>query len=721
MSRKRYTLLGAAVAALLLLASTAAGGQIAAGNTGWLWSNPLPQGASLNRLSVFGSRVWAGGAMGTLIRSDDGGRNWSSVRTGLLDDLQSVEAISSESVVFAGRCALRRSDDAGVTVRRLAWRVAEDGCPSRIRGVSFASSQVGYLLLADGELYATSDGGSHWDGRGAAPLSPSAGGIKEPRDIFFTSASDGLVSIAGRIYRTTDGAASWKQASAPPVGAQPHDFDFIDAERGFAASADGQVLFTKDGGATWQDAALGGTAAYPLTGIDCEALACVAGAAAGGPLMRTVDGGASWSPLDGPGGQVLTVAFTSGSSLLAAGAGGLLALSSDAGLTWKRVDLRAAGAFGGLHVDSPRSAVAFGPGGVLARTSDAGGSWQRLPAPGAKDLIDAAAVGNDVLALEDSGSLLHSPDGGLAWLEVESGVKEKPSAILLWPGGRTSLVARGGLFTSRDWGANARRARGSGGSRLTGADPAGRAAFAYGARQIYATRDRGRSWRVVRGPRGAGRIVGLDMLDSRHGYLLDSEAEIFATADGGRRWRRIEGTGANQAVSIAFGDLRHGYLGDQEGRILATRDGGRTWERQYPFYDGTAKSPLVMAGLSGSAALALVRGSERIFSTASAGRAGQDSRLTIRPAARSVRRGSVVPVTGSLSPAVGGERVSVLARAAGAVGGTRWSTQDVTVSPKGTFITKWKVTTDTVFIARWSGDAARDGDAAPLMRVRLRR
>src|SRR4051794_12449466 len=120
MSKKFTTALGAAFAVVLVTA-IGAFAAVTAGNTGWHWGNPLPQGNTLTTLDNVGDRVYAGGATGTLVRSSDAGASWTGVRTGLLDDIRLVRAMSADSFVFASTCALRRSDDGGATVRRLTW------------------------------------------------------------------------------------------------------------------------------------------------------------------------------------------------------------------------------------------------------------------------------------------------------------------------------------------------------------------------------------------------------------------------------------------------------------------------------------------------------------------------------------------------------------------------------------------------------------------------
>jgi hypothetical protein len=172
---------------------------------------------------------------------------------------------------------------------------------------------------------------------------------------------------------------------------------------------------------------------------------------------------------------------------------------------------------------------------------------------------------------------------------------------------------------------------------------------------------------------------------------------------------------------MAFGDRRHGYITDNTGRVLATSDAGATWARQYPFYDQSGNSRSLVSTTRSLSATTLVIGTNRVFTTGTGGRIGSSSLLTLTPSTKKARKNSIVRVTGKLTPANGTERVAVLARVVNAKGGTRWISQERTVSATGTFTTSWKLSASTEFIARWSGDAARDGDAAPLAIVKLRK
>jgi photosystem II stability/assembly factor-like uncharacterized protein len=338
--------------------------------------------------------------------------------------------------------------------------------------------------------------------------------------------------------------------------------------------------------------------------------------------------------------------------------------------------------------------------------------------------VDATYVGSKLgYALDNAGRLFRTPDDGSAWSPIGTGTTARVQALFAWKGGRLALIGPKGVRISTKKGISSKPVAGPISKlALNSVDAAGnKLIFAYGASSIAVSKDRGATWKVLRRPVGSGKIVRLDMVDAKYGYLLDSNAELFATKNGGLRWKRVDTTGANLAVSMAFGDRKHGYLTDNTGRVLATADGGATWSRQYPFYDSNATSFSLVAAPAGLSALTLVEGTNRIFGTTTGGRIGSSSLLTIKPSATKARLNAVVRVTGKLSPATGTERVVVLARVKNAKGGTRWTPKEVTVSATGTFTTAWKIQATTDFIARWSGDAAHDGDAAPLVVVKLRK
>ncbi|MBJ7458642.1 MAG: hypothetical protein JHD02_05595 [Thermoleophilaceae bacterium] len=722
----RLALLIAGFTLLIALASAGtAAAAIPAGNTGWNWSNPLPQGNSLDRVETSGGRAWVGGSTGTLMYSDDGGVTWLAVRTGLLDDIRTIDAISPTSVVFAGRCALRRSDDGGVTVKRLAWGSSDDSCAAQIQAVSFPSPLIGYMLLSNGDVYSTGDGGDNWNKQGVAPVANGAGGTDPVRDMKFTGVSTGVISVGNRVLHTADAGVNWTPVKTV-TGTGMFNFEFVSGTVGYAVGDRTDLLKTTDGGLTWN--AVPGdlaTVAQDLRSVSCaDESTCIATVASSSSVLRTVDGGASWSAV------VVTlmntvnaVGFLDSSRAVAVGPGGTLAASADSGAVWSYRNSVADGTFRGIRADSPKSAFVFGDNGAIARSANGGGWWTSLTAVSSSTVIDATAADPQrIFALDAQGFLHTSDNSGITWTTRSLGAPGAAKALFAWKPTRLLIVGPKGLRLSTRGGRSSKALKGAVARlSLTAVDRAGSSVFAYGPRAIATSKDKGDSWKIVARPRKSGSIKRLDMLDASHGYLLDAKAEVFSTKNGGRKWTRLETTGANIAASMAFADRKHGFLTDNTGRVLATADGGATWARQYPYYDSTGTSVAHVAAYGKQSALSLVTGTNRVFETATGGRIGSASLLTIQPSAKVVRKGTVVRVTGRLAPATGSERVAVLARVVNSKGGTRWVSQERTVSATGTFTTSWRISASTEFIARWSGDASHDGDAAPLKIVTLKK
>src|SRR3954469_5089731 len=200
------------LAVLFLAVPPAAGAApVRVAHAGWTWGSPLPQGDTLSAIDFQGQRGYAVGEFGTMLRTDDGGRTWAGVSTGLTEDLTEVRMISGDSVVVAGGCPVRRSDDGGRSFTRLPWTASDARCTAGVSAVAFPAPAIGYLLLGNGNVLRSSDSGRTWSRRTAVPGTPATSRASrvEPSALVFTSTDTGFAATTnGDVFAPTDGGST---------------------------------------------------------------------------------------------------------------------------------------------------------------------------------------------------------------------------------------------------------------------------------------------------------------------------------------------------------------------------------------------------------------------------------------------------------------------------------------------------------------------------------
>ena len=711
------------IAAFLALCAPAAAG-VTSPQSGWYSGNPLLGPNNLEDLACAGQACYAAGQFGTLLSSADGGGAWSGVVTGLTQDLPRVRLIAGDAnkIVAGGGCSLRRSDDGGEHFRRLPLNRSEATCRDRVISFSFPASDVGFVLLSDGSVFRTRDGGVTFERRTSVFPGISGSPADSVDDILCTSTSRCFALWRqSRLARTDDGGATWTVVASTTddfkVVVPLHAITFADANNGYAVGS-GPILKTTDGGETWER--LEPAAPEELTGVTCSPESpevCLFSTRAGDHILRTVDGGRTLTPVVSSPDPVHAVAFASPTRALAAGAGGSAEVSDDAGVTWAPVGKRAGGQFTVLRAVSSTLAFAAGNGGALARTQDSGQSWSSVNPPASAQIRDVASPdGQKIYVIDSSGGLERSTDGGSSYQSLSTaGIT--PSAVVAIGADRVLLVGRRSLLLSAGAGDRFRRVTPQLAKKdiLSSADRAPGALFAYGARALLVSTDAARTWRHMKLPRLArsDSLRRVDFVAPRLGYVLTGTRRVFKTRDAGHHWAELLSTGG-AGGDLAFSDPRHGYLTAPgfayrfNGAILRTSDGGATWRPQI-----VAPGFLQAVATAGSTDYALAEGSS-LYATRTGGDAGAPSRLTFTPSARKLGRSGTVTLKGRLTPADGGEEVVVSAHSS-----RRWITRLVTIASNGAWKSTWRLNRSTAFVAQVLGDAdhAGAGTRADFVRV----
>lgn len=730
-------LLSIAMLALAVFATAvvAQAADVTVGQSGWNWGNPQPQGNTLRTVEFAGGRGYAAGDFGTLLRTDDGGRNWVGIPTGITANLSRIRAVNQDTVVIGSGCVLRRSDDGGTTFKRLRYNGSEASCPTTIASLYFPSPDIGYVVASDGSVVRTANGGSTFSGREAVPGTERTGGNGAPTDVFFITPDMGFATTKGPgggiVYKTTDGGFTWTAKATVPQGL--NGLYFADPGVGYAVGDGNALLRTTDGGETWEPKPIGGDIpGNDLTSIRCSTtVSCLISTASGDRVLRTTDGGATFTAFSPSTRKIYAVSFASASSAVGVGERGATVLStnvdSENSPSFVPVgDQPLQGSFNRMRATSTTLVYAPGDNGKLARTEDGGHHWSTLQVPTSEDLLDSWFVSeNDGYVLDVAGKALSTADGGGSWSLLDTGTTDRPQAVYA---PNTSLVL---LFGPR----GVRRSEDAGQTFAPVDSKAARTAtlvdydrtststlYAYGPKGLIVSSDIGASWKKVKGPVKKPRYQKVDFVNTKVGYALMTDGRAYKTINGGKTWRDMTpGVGSSNAYDVSFGDSDNGFLSvpsfgagstGLEGWVLRTSDGGRTWRPQ--LIEPSTLAPRGLATPAASTAFAL-GGTSDLFYTTFGGDAGTPTTLTIASKTKRIKKTKTVKITGRLSPTVAGADVVVSARDPKT---NRWRRVGVpTVSSSGTFTSTFRVSRTTQFVAQWRGDADNNGDGSPAITV----
>jgi photosystem II stability/assembly factor-like uncharacterized protein len=142
-----------------------------------------------------------------------------------------------------------------------------------------------------------------------------------------------------------------------------------------------------------------------------------------GGVLRSTDGGNRWAlPYSGTYYDLLTVGFFDDRVVVAAGDGGVLLRSVDAGETWERVAVADSGYRSMSLLPSGVGYIAAGSGNIL-RSTDRGETWERVAKiptllyVGHAIRFVSAAVG---VVVADSGRIYRTSDSGATWSVVHT-------------------------------------------------------------------------------------------------------------------------------------------------------------------------------------------------------------------------------------------------------------------------------------------------------------
>ncbi|HSD62412.1 MAG TPA: YCF48-related protein, partial [Ignavibacteriaceae bacterium] len=178
---------------------------------------------------------WVAGGSGKILKTTDGGTNWSSLTSGTGTPFYGISFTDANNGTVIGMTSIYRTTDGGTT-----WVNQPSGTGSLLWDVDFIDANNGFVVGDAGTILKTTNGGTNW-----VSLTTGVSNILE--GVSFTDLNNGTACGIGVILRTTDGGTTWINQPAQTTNIL-YGVSFTDAANGTAVGSSGTILRTTNGG-----------------------------------------------------------------------------------------------------------------------------------------------------------------------------------------------------------------------------------------------------------------------------------------------------------------------------------------------------------------------------------------------------------------------------------------------------------------------------------------
>jgi photosystem II stability/assembly factor-like uncharacterized protein len=536
----------------------------------WEWVNPLPTGHDYNNLAfVNDSTGWIVGEKGTILKTTDSGKSFTTQYTGKDVELWGISFLnSSTGYIIGDSSTLFKTTDGGDSWSELTTPITSLG--SGYGSIFFLNELEGWITTTWNGILSTEDGGISWS------IYDDFWEWDWIGPVVFTNSLTGYRS--GRfVHKTTDGGDSWTDMYASgnglPFSSEYGDIFFINDTVGWVACFlpnISHIARTLDGGLTWS-VVFSGPSAVSFHFIDINTGWCITQNA----IQKTINGGQTWQsfPLN------CNSLYITGNTGYAVGHGGIIAKQNMHNNLWTRLDNNFMDneKINDIFFNDPELGFIAADSGKILRTTDGGTNWdiKKISDTELDNLFFTDATSG---WLSDKSSIFHTEDSGKTWIKSYDRPELKDIFFLNADTGWAVGWYYGMLFTG-DRGVTWTDQGFDGHyfdfiyfkDRLTG--------WTSGPSGMLKTTDGGEYWLEMPKPAGES-IYDIKFYNSETGWLVGSYGLIMKTGDSGQTWDLQHHTPSiyNPLKEIRILDSLHIFvIGDIEGVIYATNDGGATW------------------------------------------------------------------------------------------------------------------------------------------------
>src|ERR1019366_4854249 len=198
---------------------------------------------------------YAVGDQGIVLKTIDGGANWSVQRLTSINVLQSVYFIN-DSTGYA--CGQGVADVGGIILKTTnggtSWTTQVTGKSGTINSVYFMNADTGYAVGGSGIVLKTIDGGANW----TAQTIGNNYNFYYLSSVYFTNTDTVYIggglnpnsSGGGMVFKTTNGGTNWTALTSGTTSVFNSIF-LTDMNTVYAVGGVGDILKTSNGGTKW--------------------------------------------------------------------------------------------------------------------------------------------------------------------------------------------------------------------------------------------------------------------------------------------------------------------------------------------------------------------------------------------------------------------------------------------------------------------------------------
>ncbi|RQO66290.1 hypothetical protein DBR43_29120 [Pedobacter sp. KBW06] len=496
---------------------------------------------TLDDVAYVNSRIIAVGNNGKILLSDNDGKDWKVINSGVSDSFSKIQMTDERTGYIIGYYGtILKTENGGDSWFPIS---SPDMAYPYLNNFQFYSSLIGFAF-GENKLYKTIDGGKTWKKMNANFSSD------RPYSAAFTDENNGFICGSGKLLtRTKDGGVTWERITIadPGYNSAFNAITFVNSKTGYMTSSSGIVQKTIDGGNTWTKAGTYTDGSVTRINFTDEQNGYILSGFNGSSLYKTTDGGQSWSLEPYASGTLLGLAYNKvsnkycivghGTGLGSTAEQARTILLKDGAGPWKTRSIMMDGDYYRGHFFENKVGYIFGSDNL--KTNDGGINWEKIniSSDSYNSVRSSFFINKDIGFYGDLYNLYKTVDAGATWVKRTPADYSNAYNIYF-------INEKIGFVTNHTY--------------------------------IFKTTDGGDSWSKMAVNEGAAGLWDFQFIDEQNGFGL-TYGKLYKTTDQGKSWSGSALPGEPFMRALYFFDAQTGLIGANDGKLFRTTDGGNTW------------------------------------------------------------------------------------------------------------------------------------------------